>query len=230
MIATHQVLPERHSDPFPTVSGQRERAKDGRRRRIVNAAHDLLRSEPIESLSVKAIALRAGVSLSTLYNLFGSKDAVLVAVSAQDLVDYEALVRSRTSLDALERLFDAVEVAMELYRADPAFYRATMARRAPGEPLDALIRQPRNRFWDTLVDAAKTEGALRPDTDVAVLGRVLVYLFGGALGDWIAGDLELDRFARDIAFGFAVALLPFATPEAEQRLRTRLAQSGDFAR
>jgi AcrR family transcriptional regulator len=230
MIATLQAKSQDRAGTAPAAPSQRERAKDGRRRRIVNAAHDLLRSEPIESLSVKAIALRAGVSLSTLYNLFGSKDAVLIAVSAQDLADYEALVRGRTSLDALERLFDAIDVAMKLYQADPAFYRATMARRTPGEPLDAEIRQPRNRFWENLVEAAKAEGTLRADTEVATLGRVLVYLFGGALGDWIAGDLELDRFARDIAFGFAAALLPFATPSAEQRLRARLARTGEPAR
>jgi AcrR family transcriptional regulator len=214
--------------PLVRASNQRERAKDERRQRIVNAAHDLLRSEQIDSLSGKSIAMKAGVSLSTLYNLFGSKNSVLIAVYEQDLADYEAQVRARPSSDALERLFDALDVAMELYADDPEFYRATMWRRVPGEPLDATMRQPRNRFWEDLVHAARSEAALRPDTNVAALGRVLVYLFGGALSDWIAGDLTLERFAQDITFGFAAALLPFASPEATARLRARLSVLGNI--
>lgn len=208
--------------------GQRERAKDERRRRIVQAAHDLLRSQEIESLSGKAIAAHAGVSLSTLYNLFGSKDAVLEAVYADDLAAYEALVQARASRDALERLFDAVEVAAQLYGAEPEFYRATMWRRSPGEPLDAAMRQPRNQFWEDLVRAVQTEGLLRGDADIATLTRVLVYLFSGALGDWVAGDLPLERFARDVAFGFAAALLPFAAPAATTRLEERLNQTRGY--
>lgn len=210
--------------------GQRERAKDGRRRQIVQAAHDLLRSDGVEALSSRKIASQAGVSLSTLYNLFGSKDAVLVAVYADDLARYEALVQARASRDALARLFDAVSVAAELYAAEPDFYRATMWRRAPGEPLDAAMRQPRSRFWENLVRAARHDGALLPDTDVETLSRTLVYMFSGALGDWVADDLSLDRFVRDIAFGFAAALLPFATPAATPRLRSYMHRSkGDSA-
>lgn len=205
--------------------GQRERAKDGRRRRIVQAAHDLLRSEAPDSLSGRTIAAHAGVSLSTVYNLFGSKDAVLEAVYAEDLAAYEELVRARASRDTLERLFDAVDVAVALYRADPDFYRATMVRRPAAEPLDQAMRQPRNRFWEGLVLAMQADGFVRADADGAALARVLVYQFSGALGEWVAGDLALDRFARDIAFGFAATLMPFATPQAETRLRRVLAAS-----
>lgn len=204
--------------------GQRERAKDGRRRRIVQAAHDLLRRQQIGTLSGKAIAAHAGVSLSTVYNLFGSKDAVLEAVYTDDLAAYEEQVAARASADALERLFDAVDVAMDLYGADPDFYRAAMWRRAPSEPLDAAMRQPRGQFWEGLVGAVQAEGFLRPDTDGAALTRVLVYQFSGALSDWVAGDLPLRQFAADMAFGFTATLLPFATPAARTRLQARLNQ------
>ncbi len=208
------------------TGGQRERAKDGRRRRIVQAAHDLLRREDIGSISGKTIAAHAGVSLSTVYNLFGSKDAVLEAVYADDLAAYEDKVAACASSDALERLFDAVEVAMDLYRSDADFYRAAMWRRAPGEPLDAAMRQPRGHFWQGLIVCVQSEGFLRDDTDSAAIARMLVYQFSGALSDWVAGTLSLDQFARDMAFGFAATLIPFATPTAKARLLKRLNHSG----
>jgi AcrR family transcriptional regulator len=204
-------------------STQRERAKHDRRRRIVDAAHDLLRDGSLDDLSGKAIAARAGVSLSTLYNLFGSKDAVLVAVYDDDLARFERLVRARADDGGLACLFGAVEVAMMLYAADPAFYRAMMWRRAPDGVLDAAVRQPRARFWEGLVVRAQAEGALRGQIDAAALARLLVYVYGGALSDWIADELTLEALAREVTFGFATALLPYATRAAQADLRSRLA-------
>lgn len=203
----------------PAAHGQRERAKEDRRRRIVQAAHDLLRDSALDAISGRMIADRAHVSLSTVYNLFGSKDAVLMAVYAEDLRHYEDLVGARASRDALERLFDAIEVATQLYANDPDFYRGMLVRPAPGEALDVALRQPRNLFWENLVRNARHEGAILPDVDVARLTRVLVHQFSGALGEWIGGDLALDQFERDVTFGFAATLVPFATPAAAQRLR-----------
>lgn len=225
MEATVEFDATRGGVPVPSV-GQRERAKDGRRRRIVWAAHDLLRRNGIDGLSGRSIAAHAGVSLSTVYNLFGSKDAVFEAVYAEDLAAYAEQVQARASRDALDRLFDAIDVAMELYGNDPDFYRAAMWRRPPSEPLDAAMRQPRSRFWEDLVHAVEAEGFLRADADVPAVARVLVYQFGGALSDWVAGDLALQRFARDMKFGFAATLLPFATPSARARLERRIADPG----
>ena len=56
---------------------RREEAKAERRHRIVTAARDLIRETGDTGLSMRAIAARANVSLSTPYNLFGSKGAIL---------------------------------------------------------------------------------------------------------------------------------------------------------
>ena len=207
----------------PPASTQRERAKQERRRRIVDAAHDLLREGGVDTLSSRAIARRADVSLTTLYNLLGSKDAVLIAVYDDDLARFEALVRARPSRDALARIFDAIEVAITLYAADPDFYRAILWRRAPGDQLDPAVRRPRGAFWEALVRRAQAEGALRGDADVAALGRMLVYLYGGALGDWVAAEIPLEALARDLKYGFATALRSAATPPAAAELTARLA-------
>ena len=60
--------------------GKREQAKAERRHRIVRAARDLIRETGDTDLSMRMLAQRAKVSLSTPYNLFGSKRAVVLAV------------------------------------------------------------------------------------------------------------------------------------------------------
>jgi AcrR family transcriptional regulator len=206
-----------------TPTSQRERAKRDRRRRIVEAAHDLLREVGMDDLSGKMIAARAGVSLSTVYNLFGSKDAVLVAVFDQDLARYEALIAAMPAESALARLFQAVDVAAGLYEEDPAFYRAAMWRRpAPALAVDAAMRRPRARFWQGLVEEALADGQLRAGTDATLLTALLIRQFSAALWEWIAEEIGLEAFRLEVKLGFCVCLLPFASRGEAPRLRTRL--------
>lgn len=206
---------------------RREQAKRERRERIVKAAHDLLRAVGIEELSMRAVADRAEVSLSTVYNLFDSKQAVLARVFDQDLADFERLVAAARSSDMLARMFDALDIAADLYRADPAFYRAIMWRRPGGGELglQATLRAPRIRFWRTMVAAALREGSLRRGSDPAVVSALLIQISAGALGDWIAGEIGVETLRRELKLGFAVTLLAFAARSAAPRLRR---MSGDL--
>jgi len=206
---------------------RRERAKRERRERIVTATCDLLREVGLEDLSMKAVAARAEVSLSTVYNLFESKQAVLARVFDQDLARFEALVEAAPAQDVLERIFDALDIAADLYAADPAFYRATMWRRPAGGgelKLETTLREPRIRFWRTMVAAAVREGSLRRGADPAVVAALMIQITGGVLGDWIAGDISIDSLRKEIKLGFAAALLPFATKAAAPRLRALITQ------
>ena len=208
--------------PAPERPSRREAAKTGRRGRIVNAACALLRELGAEELSVKTIAARAGVSVSTVYNLFESKEAVLASVFDLDLAQFEQRVAAAGSDDALTRIFDAIDIAADLYRADPGFYRAIMWRLpgGAGDPaLNVALRAPRNRFWRGMVEAAIAGGQLKPGTDPAVLAALLIQIFGGVLSSWISNEITADQLQAEARFGFAVALSVFASEAAGDRLR-----------
>ena len=210
--------------PVAQPTSRRERAKDERRGRIVDAACDLLREFGLEDLSMKMVSTRAAVSLSTVYNLFASKQAVLGAVFDRDLLKYQELVAAAPSGDPLERIFDSVEIAATLYRADPGFYRATMWRWGGGDPfLDVALHQPRTRFWRKMIADAVRAGHLKPGTDPAVIGALVVQVFSGVLSDWISGAISVDQLRLEASFGFAAALAPFATKPDAKRLRGRIA-------
>ena len=59
----------------------RELGKSKRRREILAAARDLMRQSDDLGFSMRTLADRAGVSIATPYNLFGSKQAWLSACS-----------------------------------------------------------------------------------------------------------------------------------------------------
>src|SRR4051794_17106331 len=98
-----------------------------------------------------------------------------------DLLAYEQRVASVPSRDALERIFDAVDVAAALYEADPGFYRATLWRSAGDPFLKVALREPRVRFWRRMIVAAVEAGHLKASADPAVLGALIVQIFSGAL-------------------------------------------------
>ena len=204
---------------------RREQAKDERRARIVNAACELLREFELDSVSVTMIAERADVSAATIYNLFGTKAAVLLKVYDRDLETYQQHVADANSTDTLATIFDAVGIAADFYRRDPAFYREAMVVRAPTEAeseLLTVVRGSRQAFWENLVGAAIDDGFLAPDTDARRLGLLLAHIMMGSLADWVAGLISLDRLESNTRYGFAVALMTFATPKAQKLVKAEM--------
>lgn len=209
-------------DPSPS---RRERGKDARRRRIVLAAAALLREVAIAEMSVKMIADRAELSPATVYNLFGTKAAVLLHVYQHELMVFERSVNAAGAVDALDAIFGAVRLFADFYRSDPRFYRATMSSPNAGLDPDMVVAayRPRVAFWAKLIERAVAERLLVADTHVERLGVLLIQISGGVLGHWGAGITSLDGLELETGYGFACALLPFATEAARPGLRQRLA-------
>jgi AcrR family transcriptional regulator len=208
----------------PEPASRRERSKAARRLRITDAAYSLLRDVDMAEISVKMIAERAGVVPATVYNLFGSKAAVLMKVYERDLLAFEQLVSKIRTGDALDRIFDAAAVAAARYRADPRFYRATLAVRDPGAdsaPITSAYRL-RKAFWHQLVQGAVDQGLLGAQTDAERLSLVLIQIEAGALSHWVSQMITVEEFERETAYGFAAALSSFAAPDARRRLLQRL--------
>jgi AcrR family transcriptional regulator len=204
---------------------RRERGKADRRERILEATYDLLREVGREALSMRMVAERADVAVSTVYNLFESKQAILSAMFDMDLERFKQDMLAGAPDDALERIFHTVSFATELYRADPRLQRALLSR-PPGSDrdtgLDAAYREPRIRFWRDLVYDAIRAGQLKPMPDPRVLAILLVHIFSGAIDDWIANAISVDRLREETHFGFAVVLSSFAIPPHGAALRRKI--------
>ena len=200
---------------------RRELSKAERRQRIVEAATSLLRENGFDGVSMLQIADRADVSPATVYNLFQTKAAVLQQVFDSDLSEYERLVEAARARDALDRIFKAVDVAAALYRGDPGFYRA-MAQLHRGSAPRPAIAEPRIGFWQRMVAAAQADGRLLLSADPQLLGVTLSQTIRGAFSEWAGGVISAERLAEETAYGFALALLAYAAPDASDDLTARL--------
>ena len=123
--------------------GLRERKKSNRRQEILVAARELFAQAGYAATTVDAIAERVGISGVTVYNYFGTKSGVLLALVMES--EERLLEEIGRRLDAAPD--DTVEIVMDFSR--------TMRRNA-GDHLDrALWRQV---FAASLVDVDSSFG------------------------------------------------------------------------
>ena len=80
----------------------REDNIESRRQRILEAARGLIAGGGMQSLSMRKLAVESGLAVTTLYNLYGSRDDILFAL-VQDAIDRE------NQPDAVERQADRPE-------------------------------------------------------------------------------------------------------------------------
>jgi AcrR family transcriptional regulator len=193
-------------EPSP-IGGRREAGKAERRRAIIKAARELIRETENAGLSMRALAARAGVSLATPYNLFGSKRAIVVAM-LQDVREFHELFSARRPADPIDSIFLALDTAIELYLGDPPFYRTLWtAVFDAGEGVREEILGPKgDAFWRGLVDEAAAAGALREGANPNLIGQHLDFIRRSAMFEWAVGLIPAERLAATARLGYALIL------------------------
>lgn len=212
--------------PTPAAQSRREAGKNERRRRIIHAARDLIRETGNAGLSMRALAGRAGVSLATPYNLFGSKRAIVLAV-LDDVREFQDRFKNLRSEDPLERLFSAVDMSIEFYVADPPFYRTLWAAvfDASDTVRPEILNSQRNDFWRRLVADAAAAGVVEAGVNVELLFRVLDRSFESAMLEWVMGELDADMLAPTIRYSYALILKGASAVDWRGPLEVRLQES-----
>ncbi|HUZ14093.1 MAG TPA: TetR/AcrR family transcriptional regulator [Caulobacteraceae bacterium] len=215
-------IADRQAGPAPPL-GRREAGKAERRQRIIRAARELIRETGNAGLSMRVLAARAGVSLATPYNLFGSKRAIVLAV-LQDVRDFHDRFSHLRATDPLERIFLAIDIQIEIYLADPAFYKTMWAAVFDtSDDLRATLWNPkRDAFWRGLIAAAVEAGALTADVNQEWLQRQLDHIFRSIMLDWVVGILAVDAVAPAARHGYALVLKGACAAEWRGPLHARI--------
>lgn len=208
--------------------GRREQAKAERRLRIIGAARDLIRETGDTDLSMRTIAKRAKVSLGTPYNLFGSKRAVVLAV-LEDERDFAERFASLHPINAIERIFQALTLAVGYYTDDPDFYRTLWkalldtSSREGGGLATPQRRAQSHALWRTLLETAQREGYLERDISAAALERNLSYAFNGVMLAWVMDGIATSEMLPTAGYAYALTLQGAATKSGRERLSKKIA-------
>ena len=117
---------------------------DALRTRLLEVTSELLSSDGESAVTVRGVAARAGTSASAVYALFGSREALIIAVSE------EGFRRFGERLSAVPRTDDPVADLRALGRtyrasalADPHYYRVMFERAVPpGTDAPPAVQRP----------------------------------------------------------------------------------------
>jgi AcrR family transcriptional regulator len=175
--------------------------KRSARERLLAAADELFYDSGIHSIGIDRVIERAGVAKASLYDTFGSKDALIRSYLEARAEARRTRIEARLARHAAprERVL-AVFDAMADWFADPrfrgcAFTRAN-AEAVPKGGAKEVCDAARDWMRTLFATLAKEAGAARPE----LVARQLVILYDGAtVSAQMDGDPGIARAARDAA-------------------------------
>jgi AcrR family transcriptional regulator len=200
-----------------------ERGKQQRRQQILKSARSMITRASDLGFSMRTLSAESELSAATLYNLFGSKDGIVLELLNDSLRDFEARVLAVTPSDGLDRLFATLTVARDLYASDESFFRpffGVLLANADPDLRRAYFR-PRLLFYRRLVHQAMQEKWLRNDLDDEDVARAVVQLMATAIFDWGQNHVQLDELHRQLVVGVSLILKGAATSEGSLAIEDR---------
>jgi AcrR family transcriptional regulator len=111
------------------------RSSEARANEIIDVVVGLLDSEGYESVQVRTVAAKARVSLATIYELFGTRDDLIVTAVRRwmDANAYEQLKPSKPGESPYQTLVGVLHTVFEPWEKHPEMLRAYhYARASPG--------------------------------------------------------------------------------------------------
>lgn len=179
--------------------------------RILATASTLFYERGIRAVGVDVIALEAGTTKKTLYDRFGSKDALVAAYLVRRAERWRAFLDNAldesgaTGTEAVLAIFDAAEEWAAANGRGCAFVNAHAEIGGTDHPANAVILEDKTFMHDTFCRLLAEAGV----DDADALGAQLHLLYEGAIVTSTAGGRS-DAFST--ARGAARSLLAAATP------------------
>ena len=204
--------------------GVRELNKAARRRAILEAARVMIRDDASHDFTMPSLAERAGVSLATPYNLFGSKSSILLEIVREDIFARIAHVEALAS-DSLADWVAALSATLaEVYYQNRHFYRrmiVTLVQQQNADSQRASLEFSYRTFENAL-QGLLDRGTLPAMVPAAVLARQFAHSVSGSLQQRLMqrGNEELLR--REIELGLLFLLAGVCADADRLVLRERI--------
>jgi AcrR family transcriptional regulator len=188
-----------------------------KRQHVIDSAKELFEREGFHATGIERILEHANVAKMTLYNNFGSKDALIVAVleqSSRTMVEHLVTIAQQAGSDPYEQILGIFGALGDWYD-DPAFcgcifQAATAEYPDPDCEIAQAARAHQIRLTDLFRDLC-TKAELR---DPDALARRLALLASGAT---CVARQTRERLPADDALRMAEILLERASTPIEHR-------------
>jgi AcrR family transcriptional regulator len=192
----------------------RERNRQLARDIVLDAAERLLKQSDTADFSMRALAAEAGVGFATPFNHFGSKNAIMQALSSRLIARMAAHFRDEAPEgDAIDRVLAMGRISVALLLEKPDVHKAVVGSLGVASSAPSFVRQNSQALWSlALGDFAGIAVDMRKVAQ-AVLAEQLAFDFRGCVSFWIAGELQDGDLASAFRVGACALLLGVADPK-----------------
>jgi len=202
----------------------REIGKTRRRRRILDAARALIESGGEESFSIKPVAGAAELSVATIYNLFGSKEGLLVALLMESILSFETRLDELAPETPIDRIGAISGLAVSEFTSEARFYRPLLClieQMGSRAQLLGVIRRCVDLGHEAIGSAVET-GDIQAVVEPRVLAHQIFMGFIQALRMWSSGLSSSDLFEAQVVHFRTLVLAAVANEPLRSQLHEQL--------
>ena len=182
---------------------------EDRRKTLLEAAKRIVENSGADSLSMRTLAAATGTSPMSAYELFGSKDGLLIELLQARRGDYVRRLAKTAKGSELERFFYAVELSASEISENFNFFQAAAFRyfSPAGAEMRKTFSSQRRALVGSLLSKVEAEcDGFKPNLSVKCLAKHVDSLYIGALFHWMVCDGNERQFVRQFGLGCALAL------------------------
>lgn len=206
----HVTPPEATSEPAEEPQSRREANVEARRERILESARALLSEFGPVGLSMRKLAREADLSVTTLYNLVGSREEILQALIDDSAGRLEASApKASRSRDPLRRAARALERVLQYIVDHGALMRPLIVADFSTGYWEKLGQHDQGKHFTPVkgvvhecVAEALASGQLRGGVSLSFLETQLYVAWELALDRWAFGFLDDESFRLKSLAGF----------------------------
>lgn len=176
-------MPDSGATTIPSAGARAEAVPEATRNQILTHAARLFRHHGYAGTTLRQIAEAANIKAGSIYYHFGSKDEILGVVLDAGIDAVMTAVTSRiAALPANASHRDKIAAAIDghlyglLHHGDFTSANIRIYGQIPpaAKAKHRLVRRNYAQYWDDLLQAALAAGALRKDTNLAVIRLFLI--------------------------------------------------------
>ncbi len=203
----------------------RTEQKAERRERILASARERIGARGYESLTMRDLARAARVTVPTIYNLIGGKEAVLFAAVEEQTAHFLAAIENDRKPGAGSRALNVVDSCTREMLRMPRYYRSLLGillqSEAAREMRDLVDRALIGEFKTALVQMREAD-ELVAWVEPATLARSLTIQLEFTSMRWAGGELDSKRLPDAAVYGVGLMLLGAATGASHRELASRV--------
>jgi AcrR family transcriptional regulator len=202
--------------------------KAERRGKILAAARKLISRGGVEALTLRDLAAAASVSVPTVYNLIGGRQAVLSALMGDTFTRIAARLGAANATGLVERALALCEAGWTELLAEPDYFRGIMRAFLVADENLAVRREvdaANVGLMAGILTLAQSEGELVDWCDPEVVARTLWAHYVVCMLGWASRDLSDEELPACATYGLSTILYGLARGEAQRKLEKLIRSS-----